>query len=96
MGQFLDKALPFFLVKKSVEVLWKNFGELEVFSLENGMFLFRFSNELVCDEVLESKLWYVANKPLILRKWFPGMQIMKLSFSSIPIWVKLMHLPLEC
>jgi hypothetical protein len=31
------------------------------------------------DEVLESKLWYVANKPQILRKWTPGMQVMKLT-----------------
>jgi hypothetical protein len=95
VGQFLDKALPFFLVKKSVQFMWKQFGEVEVFLVENGIFIFKFSDEAVCEEVLESKLWYVANKPLILRKWTPGMQLLKLTMSSIPIWVKLMNLPLE-
>jgi hypothetical protein len=95
VGQFLDKALPFFLVKKSVQLMWKQYGDVEVFSVENEMFIFRFADEATCDEVLESKLWYVANKPLILRKWTPGMQVLKLTMSSIPIWVKFMHLPLE-
>jgi hypothetical protein len=76
-------------------MMWKQFGKVEVFSLENGMFIFRFSDETICDEVLESKLWDVANKPLILRKWTPGMQVMKLTLSSVPVWVKLLHLPIE-
>jgi hypothetical protein len=46
------------------------------------------------------KLWILsygilANKPLILRKWRPGMQMLKITLSSIPVCVKLMHLPLE-
>jgi len=95
VGQFLDKPLPFFLVKKSVAIMWKDFGEVEVFSLENGMFIFRFLDGSVCDEVLESKLWHIANKPLILRKWKPGMQVLKLTLTSIPVWVNFLHLPLE-
>jgi hypothetical protein len=95
VGQFLDKPLPFFLVKKSVAIMWKDFGDIEVFSLENGMFIFRFLDESVCDEVLESKLWHIANKPLILRKWRPGMQVLKLTLTSIPVWVNFFHLPLE-
>jgi hypothetical protein len=95
VGQFLDKALPFFLVKKYVQLMWKQYGDVEVFSVENGMFIFRFADVASCDEVFESKLWYVVNKPLIIRKWTPGMQVLKLTMSSIPIWVKFMHLPLE-
>lgn len=95
VGQFLDKPLPFFLVKKSVAIMWKQYGEIEVFSLENGMYIFRFPDEVTCEEVLEAKLWHVANKPLILRKWQPGMQVLKLTLSTIPVWIKLMHLPME-
>lgn len=40
---------------------------------------------------LEAKFWYIANKPLILRKWLPGMQVLKLTLSPIP----LVHLPME-
>jgi len=75
--------------------MWKQYGEVEVFSLENGMFIFRFSDALTCNEVLEAKIWNVVNKPLILRKWAPGMQVLKLTLKSIPVWVKFLHLPLE-
>jgi hypothetical protein len=60
-------------------------GKLRFFSLENGMYIFRFSDGVTCDEVLEAKLWHVANKSLILRKWRPGMQVLKLTLSSIPV-----------
>lgn len=52
VGQFLDKPLPFYLVQKSVDVMWKQFGKVEVFSQENGMHIFRLKNKATCDEVL--------------------------------------------
>lgn len=95
VGQFLDKPLPFFLVKKSVAIMWKQYREIEVFSLENGMYIFRFPDEVTCEEVPEAKLWHVANKPMILRKWQPRMLVLKLTLSPILVWIKLMHLPME-
>jgi hypothetical protein len=75
--------------------MWKQYGEVEVFSLENGMYIFRFSDEATYNEVMEARIWHVANKPLILRKWLPGMQVLNLTLTSIAVWVKLLHLPLE-
>jgi len=95
VGQFMDKSLPYFLVKKSVTAMWSQYGEVEVFSLENGMYIFRLKDEATCDEILESKIWHVSNKALILRKWKPGMQVLKLALSSVPVWVKFLHLPME-
>jgi hypothetical protein len=54
-----------------------------------------WGDEVTCNEVLEAKIWHVANKPLILLKWMPGMQVLKLTLTSIPVWVKLLHLPME-
>jgi hypothetical protein len=95
IGQFLDKPLPFFLVKKSIDIMWKQYGNVEVFSLKNGLFIFRFPDEVTRDEVLDAKLSHISNKPLILRKWMPGMQVMKLTLATIPVWIKLLHLPME-
>lgn len=95
VGQFMDKSMPYFLVKKAVSSMWKQYGEIEVFSLDNGMFIFRFHDEVSCDEILDSKLWHISNKPLILRKWQPGMQVLKLTLTSVPVWVKFVHLPME-
>jgi hypothetical protein len=44
---------------------------------------------------MEAKIWHVVNKPLISRKWTLGMQVLKLTLTSIPIWVKFLHFPLE-
>jgi hypothetical protein len=63
--------------------------------MENGLYLFCFADERTRDEVMEAKLWHIANKPLILRKWTPGMQLLKLSLSTVPIWIKLHNLPIE-
>jgi hypothetical protein len=95
IGQFFDKRLPYYIVKKTMESIWAQYGKIEVFLLENGLYLFRFADEKLRDEVMEAKVWYIANKPLILRKWTPGMQLLKLSLSSIPIWIKLHNLPIE-
>lgn len=95
VGQFLDKSLPFFLVKKTVDNLWRHYGTVDVLLMENGMFIFRFADESICDEVLTAKLWHISNKPLILRRWELGMQLLKFSPDSIPIWIKLLHPPLE-
>jgi hypothetical protein len=59
------------------------------------MYVFRFADEHTRDEVLESKLWHIANKLLNLRRWEPGMQLLKLSLESVLIWIKLNHLPME-
>lgn len=59
------------------------------------MYIFHFTDEVTRDEVLGMKLWHIANKSSILRRWVPGMQLLKLSLESISIWIKITHLPLE-
>ena len=95
VGQFLDTPLPFWLVKRTVDGLWGQFGKVKTFSLDNGLFLFKFKNVHSRDNVIESRIWHVANKTLILRKWKPGMQPLDLSLIEIPIWIKILRLPLE-
>lgn len=48
-----------------------------------------------CEEILEARILDVVNNPLILRKWQLGLQVIKLTLTIIPVWVKLMHLPME-
>jgi hypothetical protein len=95
VGQFLDKPLPFYVVKRTVDSLWAQYGKVEVFLLENGLYLFRFVDIKARDEVMEAKLWHKANKPLILRKWTLGMQLLKISLSVVPVWIKIHNLPIE-
>jgi len=68
VGQFLDKPLLFFPGKESI---WSRYGRVEVSSMENGMYIFRFNDEKTRDAVLEANIWHIAKKPVILRKWQP-------------------------
>lgn len=43
------------------------------------MFIFCFNDEQTRDDVMLAKMWFISNKPLVLRKWKPGMQLLKLS-----------------
>jgi hypothetical protein len=87
--------LPYFILKCTVESIWAQYGKIEVFMLENGLYLFKFVDEKSRDEVLEAKVWHIANKPLILHKWTPGMQLLKISLSFVPVWIKLHNLLIE-
>jgi hypothetical protein len=95
VGQFLDKPLPFYIVKRTVDSMWAQYGKVEVFLMENGLYLFRFADVKTRDDVMEEKIWHIINKPLILRKWTPGMQLLKISLSTVPIWIKIHNLPIE-
>ncbi|KAK7815636.1 hypothetical protein CFP56_001286 [Quercus suber] len=81
--QFLDKQLSFFLVKRSVQTLWKPFGGVEVLTFENDLFLFKFVLVQDRDAVLNARLWY------------PGLQLSNLKLGKIPFCVKFLQLPIE-
>ena len=49
VGQFLDKPLPYYIVKRFVDNLWAQYGKVEVFLLENGLYLFKFRDEKTKD-----------------------------------------------
>ncbi|XP_059431576.1 uncharacterized protein LOC132165089 [Corylus avellana] len=57
---------------RTMDSMWAQYGKMEVFLGENGLYLFRFADERTRDKVMEAKLWHIANKPLILRKWTPA------------------------
>jgi hypothetical protein len=41
----MEKPLPFFLVKKTIDLLWRQYGKVDVFLMENSIFIFRFADE---------------------------------------------------
>ena len=39
VGQFLEKAPPFMVVKQYVDGLWSQFSPMEIFAIYNGLFI---------------------------------------------------------
>ena len=44
---------------------------------------------------MESGPWHLAGRPFVLRTLRPGMDMLNIQLTSIPIWVKFYNIPLE-
>lgn len=64
-----------------MESVWQSRG----FLLGQRYVYLPIYDQLMHDTVMDAKMWFVANKPLILRRLHPVMQLLKLSLSAIPI-----------
>ena len=95
VGQFLDKRLPFPVVRSLVNKLWGKKEMPDISTTENGLYFFRFRDLDARNWVMESGPWHLAGRPFILRTWRPGMDMLNIQLTSIPIWVKFYNIPLE-
>ena len=95
VGQFLDKRLPFPVVCSLVNRLWGKREMPEISTTENGLFFFRFRDPEARDWVMDAGPWHLAGRQFILRAWKPGMDMLNIQLSSIPIWVRFYNIPLE-
>ena len=95
VGQFFDKRLPLHVVKILVERLWGKHEMPEISTTDNGLYIFRFMDRVARDWVLENGPWYFFGRSIILRSWKPGMEMLNVQITSLPIWVKFFNIPLE-
>ena len=95
VGQFLDKRLPFPVVRSLVNRLWGKREMPEISTTDNGLFFFRFRDSEARDWVMDAGPWHLAGRPFILRAWKPGMDMLNIQLSSILIWVRFYNIPLE-
>ena len=95
VDQFLDKRLPFPVVRSLVNKLWGKKEMPDISTTENGLYFFRFRDLDARDWVMTSGPWHLAGRPFILRAWRPGMDMLNIQLTSIPIWVKFFNIPLE-
>lgn len=63
--------------------------------LETGLFVFRFNCSEEKVKVLEGGVWQIARRPLVLCHWKPGMELVKVTMDSLPVWVSLPNLPFK-
>ncbi|GAB2290415.1 hypothetical protein Dimus_024693 [Dionaea muscipula] len=63
IGYFLQGSISFGLVRSTVSRLWTSLGQMEVKSLDNGFFIFRFTDPSRRDAVFESGPWFGGASP---------------------------------
>ncbi|GJU55795.1 zinc knuckle CX2CX4HX4C containing protein [Tanacetum coccineum] len=74
--------------------MWNRFGLRDVIA-ENGIFFFKFQDEEGIKEVINNGPWMVNNKPMFVQKWCIGMCLDKAEPKKLPVWVKMLKIPME-
>lgn len=85
----------YFAIKRFTEKRWKEFGEVEVISLKNGMYVFNFQTEQGRNKVLEKSPWPIGSKMIFFKLWFSEIDLRKDDLSPVPVWIRLPNLKLH-
>ncbi|KAH0644840.1 hypothetical protein KY284_032724 [Solanum tuberosum] len=59
-------------------------------------FIVRFANEEERDKVLCARPHYLLKRPVIIKSWLPEFNFKEEILTTIPLWIKLPNLPLNC
>ncbi|GJU81561.1 RNA-directed DNA polymerase, eukaryota, reverse transcriptase zinc-binding domain protein [Tanacetum coccineum] len=75
--------------------MWGKFDLKDVIVNASGVNLFKFRNENGMKCVLEQGSWLIKSRPLFVQKWDPDIGMKKTEPSSLPIWIKMVNIPME-
>ncbi|KAF5201897.1 Endonuclease/exonuclease/phosphatase [Thalictrum thalictroides] len=87
VGFFLDKKLPFTVVKETVQRRWKLKGEMDT-ALDGDMYYFTFHNEEDNASVLDEGPFFMAGKLFISQSWTRDIEENKASVHNVPMKTK--------
>ncbi|XVE88088.1 hypothetical protein DITRI_Ditri19aG0040500 [Diplodiscus trichospermus] len=93
--QFVRQVPNFSSFQRIAKIMWGKESDVKVRPASTNLFLIQFSNENVRDRVIEEEQWHIQNKPLIVRRWEPGMMSLDLDLTKVPVWIYLRQVPLE-
>ncbi|XP_020684420.1 uncharacterized protein LOC110101008 [Dendrobium catenatum] len=80
----------------AIRKVWKLKGMMKLLSLSDGFFMLKFTTHKDYDMALSGGVWFFLGKPFVLQKWVPNFKPVREEFTSIPIWFKILDLPLPC
>ncbi|GJT95057.1 retrovirus-related pol polyprotein from transposon TNT 1-94 [Tanacetum coccineum] len=94
-GQFIGHVMNIHELRYNIRRMWSKFGISDIDIHKNGQYVFKFKNSDGLNNVLEKGPWMVKNKPLFVKKWCSEMGMEKLEPKCLPVWVKIINVPLE-
>lgn len=68
----------------------------EILYHSNGYYVVRFENKEDRDKILCSGLYHPIRRPIIMKPWTPKFNFKEEILNTIPLWIKLSNLPLNC
>ncbi|XP_020680859.1 uncharacterized protein LOC110098381, partial [Dendrobium catenatum] len=73
---------------------WKLKGSFSLLSLADDFFLLKFTYSEDFDMIWSGGPWFLLGKPFFLQKWNSKFQPKRDEAASIPLWIKILNLPL--
>lgn len=68
---------------------------MEIFSRNNGCFLFKFESEVDVSRILEGGPWLFEGRLMILKHWNRHVGLERDVLSSIPVWIRFPNLQIQ-
>ncbi|GJR16018.1 zinc knuckle CX2CX4HX4C containing protein [Tanacetum coccineum] len=94
-GFFIGGYVTYNEARYHLRRMWNKYGFIDILKNDGGVFLFKFQDDKGMDEVVRNGPWLVNNKPMFVQKWKVGMVLDKAEPSKLPIWVKILNVPME-
>ncbi|KAL0295159.1 UNVERIFIED_CONTAM: hypothetical protein Sradi_6849600, partial [Sesamum radiatum] len=93
VGYFLGRKPYFPQLEAFAKSNWK--GLVHVSANSAGFYFFRFQTIAYMEEVIEGGPWLFQGQPIVLQSWQQGMSLRRQKHTTVPVWIKLKHLPME-
>ncbi|GJZ94838.1 zinc knuckle CX2CX4HX4C containing protein, partial [Tanacetum coccineum] len=94
-GYFVGYKMSIQELRYHLYRMWSKYGLKHILNNGNGVFVFKFDNHQGLQTVIESGPWIVNNKPMVVQKGDPSVNLDRTEPSTLPLWIKLMNPPLE-
>jgi len=94
-GYFLDGRMPFALLRATAHTAWKDCAPISIKQV-GSCFFFDFKDEATKMKVLDGGPYFFSKRYLVLKDWRRMLILSTEHPSSIPAWIKIHKLPLEC
>ncbi|GKE28853.1 RNA-directed DNA polymerase, eukaryota, reverse transcriptase zinc-binding domain protein, partial [Tanacetum coccineum] len=94
-GQFVGYEMHISELRYNIRRMWGKYDIDEIDKGKNGQYMFKFKDDKGMNTILEKGPWMVKGKPLFVQKWSPEIGMTKVEPKKLPVWVKIIHVPLE-
>ncbi|GAV92308.1 DUF4283 domain-containing protein [Cephalotus follicularis] len=95
VGFFVGKKIPFRSLQSVLNKKWSVAGKFSIHTTDNGISVFKCETVEVRNWILDNGPWDVWGVHLALRLWERDLPPISSGFTKIPVWVKLMNIPME-
>lgn len=83
-------------LERFIAINWNFVLKPKIFYYNDGYFVVRLNSIEYKDEVLLSGPYTIGNRPIILKMWSENFDCKAELLQTVPLWVRLPNLPLNC